>query len=266
MTDDSGDLISENISSIGWGEFLEDIFGFNLRSFKSIWALFKNPADYFRAARSPHWLDKYTPSLRIILGLTAISIALQFLWTRPNSQVLEAMHTSLRNGFEIGAGAGGKPIDLSQVDLRENLITMLEFSSKIQTPIFIILMGLLAWAYRAWGEKLPYIVRLRYLFALWIPPFIVSVIWGSVAMFFSENIFNGLSFLQIPVTIFVLVITAMQGPFGHMEKAEAFGRAVVLSISMYFFVIAAQLIAIVYSMQKYVSPEIQAVIKAAAAQ
>ena len=45
--------MTENLNKVGLEEFLEDDFGLNIRSAKTLWITFKKPADYFKAATTP---------------------------------------------------------------------------------------------------------------------------------------------------------------------------------------------------------------------
>ena len=78
------------ISKIGFDNLLEDIFGLNIRALKTIGVLFKSPGKYFKAAKTPDWTDRYTPSFRVWFGLMAMLVALKFLYTTEANIMIDA--------------------------------------------------------------------------------------------------------------------------------------------------------------------------------
>ncbi|PHR92137.1 MAG: hypothetical protein COA69_09010 [Robiginitomaculum sp.] len=67
-------------NTIGFDDFLEDLFGLNIRGLKTLWTSFANPKAYFQACSSPNWHDKFTPSFRLWFTLSALTVFLQFFW------------------------------------------------------------------------------------------------------------------------------------------------------------------------------------------
>ena len=61
VTNTSSDRNGRKINDlIGLDDFLEDMFGMNIRGFKTIWVLLTRPKLYFIAAKTPDWHARYT--------------------------------------------------------------------------------------------------------------------------------------------------------------------------------------------------------------
>ncbi|WP_371396385.1 hypothetical protein [Fretibacter rubidus] len=265
MDDDNKDLSSPDMASAGREEFFEDFFGLNFRTVKTLWASFKNPIDYFQAALAANWQNKYTPSIRLLLGIGAITVATHFLWAKPNGNFIEIIHEAVIAGLEDGYAAHAhQNLDFSNVDIRHSLSEAMKLAMVIYTPIYIALLSLFAWIYRGWGEDLSYVVRQRYVFALAIPAAVFGVIWSIITIPFSGIIYDVMTYGQIIVLVLILFVTAIRGPFGHLKKSDAFGKAFILTFWMMAFSLIAQLAAVLFALQKIVGPEIKIAIKAAA--
>lgn len=253
---------NDNILKAGREEFLEDVFGFNTRSARTIWVVFTKPVNYFKAARSSNWQDKYTPSIRLMLLFGAITMALGFIWAKPNGSFIDALNSALIAGINDGYKFSGHRIDVSDVDLRETLVKVIEFMGLIFTPIYIFLLSLLAWVYRAWGETLPYVIRQRYIFAVCIPASIFGIFWLLFTSVFTGKLYDMLGLAEIAIVILILFITAIRGPFGHLSKGKAFKRAFFLTVCIFTCMFLAQAIAIIVALSKIAGPEIQSAIQA----
>ena len=60
-------------------DFIEDILGFNFRSFRTIYALFVKPRAVFQAYAERD-RETYTPSLRIWLGIIGLQVLFSVVW------------------------------------------------------------------------------------------------------------------------------------------------------------------------------------------
>jgi len=112
------------LNKIGFDNLLEDIFGLNIRALKTIGVMFRKPVDYFKAARTPEWEDKYTPSFRVWFGIMAILVALNFIYNNDKSAMTAAyqgMVGQLATQFEHAHNAAnvknGQPPDIIDVDI-----------------------------------------------------------------------------------------------------------------------------------------------------
>lgn len=228
---------------IGLEEFLEDVFGLNIRSAKTIWELFKTPSLYFKAAQTPHWQQKYTPSLRLWMGLMAIMVALQFFWANPDGAFMQLMKDQLIDGLKHGIESNGREATiLEDIDFDAILLSTMKINTLIYPFIFITLMSLLALIYCAWGQKLPYVVRQRYIFSVIIPGTVVGIISTILMTFLSGENYQSISFLVLFIIIGSYFITAYRGPYAYMEIGEKFGRSLFLSLCIILTLMLAQFI------------------------
>jgi hypothetical protein len=247
------------VTKIGLEEFLEDVFGLNIRSAKTIWTSFKKPSQYFDAARTPDWEQKYTPSLRLWLGLIAVMVAFQFIWARPDGTFMAAMREGLINGLKSGMESGSKQqMDLANFDFDAVFLDTMQLNTLLYPFIFIFFMSFLAFLYRAWGEKLPFVVRQRYIFAIIVPATVFGLFTTLLMTFASTEMFKVISLLQIGVVLGLYFITAYRGPYARMEAGEKFGRSLVLSISITITLSIVQMISLMIAMTIVLMPALQA--------
>jgi len=233
--------MTDEISKIGFEEFLEDVFGLNIRSAKSLWVTFKKPENYFKAAKSADWQQTYTPSLRLWLGLMALMVALQFIWAKPDGSFMQLMKEGMIGGLTAGIESGGKPAKLEGIDFDILFLEMMKTNTLIYPFIFITAMSLLAFVYRAWGESLSYVVRQRFIFAVILPGTVIGLISTILITFTSGDTYKFISFAQFLFIIGLYFITAYRGPYAHMEGGEKIGRSIFLSFSILSVLLVAQL-------------------------
>ncbi len=247
------------VTKIGLEEFLEDVFGLNIRSAKTLWTLFKTPSNYFAAAKTPDWEQKYTPSLRLWLGLTAIMVALQFIWARPDGTFMSAMKESLIGGLKSGMNSGaGRSFDLTTFDFDAVFVDTMKLNTLIYPFMFVFMMSLLAFAYRAWGQKLPFVVRQRYIFAIIIPATVIGVFSTLLMTAASTEVFKVVSFFQIGLVLGLYFITAYRGPYASMDTGEKFGRSIILALVITFMLTLAQMISMMIALTSVLFPAMKA--------
>lgn len=243
---------------IGMEEFLEDVFGLNIRSAKTLWIMFKNPSIYFKAARTPDWQQRYTPSLRLWLGLMTIMVALQFIWARPDGSFMQVMKQALEGGFKTGVESGGsEKINDLNLDFDAVLLSTMKLNTLIYPFIFIAAMSFLALVYRAWGDKLSYVVRQRYIFAVIVPATVIGLISTILMTFASSEIYMLIGYVQTFAIVALYFLTAYRGPYAHMEVGEKTGRSIFLSVCIFVILMIAQFISITAAMLTVMIPIIK---------
>jgi len=210
---------------LGLDSIMDDMIGLNIQGFKSLFAVCFKPASYFQAAKLADWAGKYRASFRLLFAILALTAATRFLWASDTSiMVLEI--AKLFDGMvaeEVDrAKAHGQILDTSNFNSIEasslifkKLMIALPFATTITFAIF-------AWAYRAWGEKLTYVVRLRYTYAVLVP---------SIDL---------LSNISMALLFIVIIFTAYFGPFRNQEAGGRIGRSLCIAICMigFYFTIA----------------------------
>jgi len=244
---------------IGLEEFLEDVFGLNIRSAKTILAMFKTPAIYFQAAKTKDWQQRFTPSLRLWLGLMTVSVALQFFWARPDGSLMQMLKQGLEVGFNYGVKArGGSEVDFTGFDFDTAMTAVMKLNSLIYPFIFVTIMSLLAFTYRAWGQTLTYVVRQRYIFAVIVPATVFGLASTILMTFASAEVYKVIGIIQFFVIAALYFITAYRGPYAHMDGGEKTGRSIFLSICILLSLLIAQYASLLLSMYYNLLPALKA--------
>lgn len=143
----------------GWDALLDDLFGLNVRALATLWVSFTQPSKLFTAARDPDWLDKYTPSIRLVFSLIAVIVFLKFIWTNDSSglfaytrQTFETMDVTIPGG-DVNA-------------LTEEYLAILLVTYPFT---YFGIHALFALFLKIWGKGTPLPVRIRLYFAAVIP-------------------------------------------------------------------------------------------------
>jgi len=234
-------------SLIGFDSLLEDVFGLNIRSFRSIGTLFTRPHKYFEAARDADWLRRFTPSFRVWFGLTALTAAMRFIWAGPDTPSAQAYRLVVDSIIESANStlqAEGQMISMS--DQARNIFAadILKWMIAISPFIIITLTALLATFYKAWGEKLTYVVRLRYLFGIIITGAFVGFLSAFLMQAVPTSIYQQIN-LALLVLIFILYFdTAFRGPY----KTHTLGSRLTLSSLVTFLMIIITMLGIFLAM------------------
>ena len=250
MSDKKSKILSEK--AVGFDSLLDDVFGLNIKGLKSIWTLFRRPVDYFRKAKLPEWDNEYTPSFRIWFGLMAITTGLRFLWGSEASPMYQLyLEQMTLVGEQLGKTVGGKSgelIDVSNYDPALATDTLLKWMFAITPFIVMGLVAILAVIYRAWGERLSYVVRLRYLFAIVLTGNFISLI--SLPLIFVPNDFGLPIFTSVGMIamICLYILTAYRGPYRDHDAGARLGLSVTIGLIMFLLNSISIFVAIIFAM------------------
>lgn len=183
----------------GWDALLDDVFGLNVRGFRTMWASLFNPARVFEAARDPAWQDRYTPAIRLVFVIFALTGSLQYLLSGEGTPLWQTVVETVTAyegdlyGREIGAV-------VQEVLLAYAVLYSIAFF------VLHIPMSLLA---GAWGKGVPMPVRSRLYFATLVPGTLIglALVIGQNALSpeinqTSSQIFMALIILAYTGTIF----------------------------------------------------------------
>lgn len=226
-----------SMKDVSVDELLDDTVGLSFKSIRTIWSLFKNPLEYFQAARAPFWENRFSPSFRVYAGLMAISTGMRFLWRDEDSPMV-IMYSQLFQQIKDKPPEG---LDPAIIDPTAMAITTLKWYILIM-PIALMLgymfLGLVYWGY---GEKLNPVVRIRYIFASMIPSSVVGFLM-ILPMFYAPTVIAGpVSFLAMLIMFGAVWITLYRGAFPAVPtKGGKAGRATaVTALNLIFMMIAA---------------------------
>ncbi len=230
---------------LGRDEFLYDLIGINIIGLKSLGVLIKNPVDYFKAALTPDWEGKYWPSMRMWFGLMTMLIGLQFIWASESSEMTAMFRTMsgvIADGAEAAAIRNGETLDLTSFDRVEAGKKMFKTYIFIYPFFFVLFMCLLGFIFRGWEQKLPFIARVRYIFAIIVPGSIVGLVTTFLMLPFKGQAFQIASFVVMFLVFMVYWITAYRGAYATSPKGSRIGMSFVISLLIMFTLTIAQFI------------------------
>lgn len=200
-------------SDISADSIAEDLFGLNIRGLKSIVTLWRRPRDYFAAARTPDWQDRYTPSIRLWLSFFALFSALKFWWFGTNEGMIGAYSTGFANaGLALPEGMTYDDVGTEAVLWVFSVIPILQ----------IVTMVLLSLIYTAWGERTSLALRQRYLFSVIVPSASLMPVFLTVMLFIPQNLMTAYG---IVLALFAFLIDFQTGYRGAFSNVSAVGRA-----------------------------------------
>lgn len=182
----------------GWDALLDDLFGLNVRALATVWVSFTQPSKLFTAARDQSWLDRYTPSIRLVFTLIAAMVFLKFLWTNEAS----ALFAYSRQMFaDMAMAFPGRDLDTATRDYLAMLLVTYPFTYFGIHAVFSVFLNI-------WGKGTPLPVRIRLYFVTLIPVLLVGVVSTLLyAMMTTEQM--ELSVLIAPLVLGGIYITVM---------------------------------------------------------
>ncbi len=224
----------------------EDLFGLNVRGVQSIFAVWSRPREYFAAARTPNWHDKYTPSIRLWLSFFALFSALKYWWFATSAGMVGAF----ASGFE-NAGLN-LPADMSYRDVgAEAALWVFGWVPVVQ----IVSMLIMALIYNFWGERTTLALRQRYLFAVMIPSASLMPIFLTLMLLVPPHLMTAYGILLAAAAFFVDFQTGFRGGFKEVSRTGRAWRAGLLAFVLVAIntltTIAVQIAGIILIGQKY---------------
>ena len=206
----------ETDSRPGWDDLLGDVFDLNIRASKTIWMLFKSPAEVFRAARMDDWTNKYTPSVRVFFSLVALLMLLKFIWAGEDSTYRETFEMMMEPIREMDPR-------LVSPEIIDSAMNRYWLIYPISVGVWYVFAAFLTFI---WGKGTPTTSRVRLFFAGVIPSTLITI-----PLTLTTNLFP-LSAMMMVAAVTVLIvptidgITVWRGLKGVHEKAGRFWRAV----------------------------------------
>ncbi len=230
-----------SVKDVSFDELLDDTLGLSFKSLRSIWLLFKNPASYFSAAKSPFWHNSFSPSFRIYAGLMALSTGMRFLYRDENSPMVK-LYSQL---FQQVKDKPPLNVDPEMIDPTAMAITTLKWYILIAPFAMIasyVLLGLIYWGY---GEKLNAVVRIRYVFASMIPASVAGFLMIFPIFYFPEALTGPMSAFSMLAMFGLIFLTSYRGAFQAVPtQGGRIGRATALSALIMLFMIISVVISL----------------------
>lgn len=228
---------------LGRDEFLYDLLGINIMGLKSLGTLIKNPVDYFNAALKPDWEGRHWPSIRMWLGLMTLMIGLQFIWASESSEMtamFRTLATSITDGVNQAAANDDEIVDFSGFSIAEAGKKMFKTWIFIYPFFFIAFMCLLGFIFRGWERPIPYIVRVRFIFAIIVPGTLVGLLSTFLFLPLKGNAYMVASLSSMGALFIVYWVTAYRGAYAHCDKGTRIGMSLVISILILITLTLAQ--------------------------
>lgn len=244
---------SVTFDAFGFGTLAEDAIGLNADAFKTILQLFTKPLNYFNAALDKNWNNKFRPSIRIWFALSAITAALQFLWAgkdTPMHTLYSDLMTQIATHLSTIETRTGRILNLENFDPDFAATTLLKWYMIFLPFVMIVFVALFALVFQAWGRKLSYVARVRFIFAILIP----SSFFGLVT-----NVFNKLldgpffqAFMNVGLLIMMLLyfVTAYRGAYADIKlsKSGQLGRSTLIAFLLMIVVLIASFLSIIVAL------------------
>lgn len=224
----------------------EDLFGLNIRGVQSILAVWWRPRDYFAAARTPDWSDKYTPSIRLWLSFFALFSALKYWWFATSAGMVGAFASGFENaGLNLPDGVTYRDIG------SEAALWVFGWVPIVQ----IISMLVMALIYNTWGERTTLALRQRYLFAVMIPSASLMPVFLTIMLLVPPHMMTAYGILLAIAAFSIDFQTGYRGGFTKVSRTGRAWRAGLLALILVTIntltTIAVQIAGILFIGQKY---------------
>ncbi|MFN4025125.1 MAG: hypothetical protein ACK4MQ_09840 [Hyphomonas sp.] len=154
----------------GWDALADDVFGLNVRGFRTMWVSVFNPARIFEAARDADWHGRYTPAIRLSFMIIAFTMFLQFIWMSEGSALWQAMREVAETFPDDWQG---RDAETATRDV------LLAFSVAFPIAYFGVHIPLSLIA-GTWGPQTPLPVRSRLYFSTLVPAVIIGLVMTLV--------------------------------------------------------------------------------------
>lgn len=215
----------------GFEDMLEDVVGFNYRSFRTIWDLLARPNRVF-LAYAERDLSHYTPALRLWLGLTVVQSVLSFFFGGQADLILNVM----QNWPDAQRESLINSIDGTLEDVADRYASTF---SLLQPIVISVLLSTTVFLIAVFDKGLSWVSRINLTFAVLTAG---SVLGLLMLPFLVQNPQYGL-WSMIPIFA-VYWLTMFRGSrnilatslTGRLLKATLFGVIVLLLVMIAGFV------------------------------
>lgn len=206
----------------GWDALLDDVFGLNVRGFRTMWASLFNPARVFEAARDPGWLDRYTPAIRLVFVIFALTESLQFLLAGEGTPMWQTVVDTV-NAYE--GDLYGREVDA----IAREVLLAYSFLYALAFFVLHIPMSLLV---SVWGKGVPIPVRSRLYFATLVPATLIGLVLVIGQNAITPEINQTSSQIFMALIILAYVGTIFRGLAPRMTVGARLWRAGVMGFLM----------------------------------
>lgn len=189
-------------------EFVEDIIGFNFRSFRTLRELIIRPNTVFQtyAARDR---ETYTPSLRLWLGLITIQLLFSVLWGGYGGMLVTQLEAQPANAAQIEALIG--------VPIEDFAVPYGEAASFLHPLLVGGFTGFSAFLIGAFNKSLGWAARINITFGILTASSLVGLLMLIAVMVSGAS--GLMSWMTVPIA-FVYWITFTRGAPGLLARTR----------------------------------------------
>jgi len=225
-------------SLIGFDNLVEDLFGLNAKAFRSIWDSFLRPKAYAAAANLEDWSGRFTPSVRVWIGLVTFYSALRFFYGSEDGTMTQMYKEMFDQAVEQDPTSPYASIDrglFAQLVLKWTFIFF--------PPIMLLLYACLAFIFRVWPDKPGFVVRFRYIMLTLLPGTTLMTLL-TIGFVFVQGLY--LAFLLVFSTVGLVIcdaITAYRGTLHGVDRKSRLGLSVVLAVLLFIAFLVGSILA-----------------------
>lgn len=206
----------------GWDALLDDVFGLNVRGFRTMWASLFNPARVFEAARDPGWQDRYTPAIRLVFVIFALTEFLQFLLSGEATPIWQTVVETV-SSFE--GDLYGREVDAVAREV------LLAYSALYSIAFFVLHIPMSLFV-GTWGKGVSMPVRSRLYFATLVPGTLIGLALVIGQNTISTEINQTSSLIFMALIILAYAGTIFRGLAPRISVGGRLWRAGVMGLLM----------------------------------
>lgn len=228
---------------IGLNSLIEDILGLNIRGLTTIRDVVVRPNVVAEAARDNAWLNKYTPSIRLVFFLLSLTSLLRFLWAPADGVVTAQLNEAFQN--RVGETASiAQAIDQYMATYGA-LYPFLAIGFTVMAASFL----------RVWGKGTTFALRVRLHLMVLIPSSACSVFAISAFGLYGNASDNRLYLLTALSLIggFLVDCVMAYRCVGEDGMAARLGKTMAFTLTNQLFLVTAAVISAQVAMSFTVS-------------
>ncbi|MEM8636854.1 MAG: hypothetical protein AAGF33_17950 [Pseudomonadota bacterium] len=201
----------QDLKRLGSSELVEDLFGLNLRGLRTIWEMIRQPTTVYQAARDPLWIGHYTPSIRLVFSLLALTAFFQFLWASEGTIFHDRVLDMVLASDRADTTEAALPIADELLNIFVGIFPFcyLAFQALFASILFI------------WGKGTSLVLRLRLYFLAIVPSVTVTTLSMFAGFVFSSGAFA----TSIALIIFIVTVDMLTAYRGGVAGDSVFGRS-----------------------------------------
>jgi hypothetical protein len=201
--------------SIGLNSLFEDMFGLNVRGLRTVGASFIRPRLVFEAARHPHWLNRYTPSIRLAFFIMSLTAVFRFLWANEEGVLATIVDGQLA---QIAEGTG------QDFDRQAASQLYLGTYAAFMPFAWLAMQSLLSLVLRVWGRGTSAVLRLRLHMTAIIPSTLFGLLFLIIIPLIEDGVMFSMLWWSVASAGFAVLLDALTSFRGGVGGETPLGR------------------------------------------